>query len=190
MDLQKEKELLRKAQKGESEAYAELISYFQERLYRRAIALLGNPDTAQDVLQSTFIAAYRFLKKFRGDSSVYTWLYRILSNKCRDHLQKQGRNNSFNLETWDPILKDERINLQKNIELSESSHYLIAKVNALPVKYRKIILYRYYDNLKYARIAELLRIKEGTVKSRLSKARDLLRGYIMRDGRKQELLED
>ena len=188
MDIQKEKELLKRAKQGDGRAFAQLISHFQERLYRRALAWLGNPDAAQDVLQATFIAAYRFLKKFRGESSIYTWLYRILSNKCRDHWQKQKRNIPFDVEAWEPILSDERFNLQKNLELSEDACYLMEKVNALPKKYRIVILYRYYDDLSYTEIAELICAKEGTVKSRLFKARDLLHRTILREGQQPGLL--
>ena len=190
MNLQKEKELLKKAQQGDSSAYAQLISHFQERLYRRALALLGNPDAAQDALQSTFIAAHRFLKNFRGESSIYTWLHRILSNKCQDLFQRQKRNTPLDIAAWEPILKDERVNLQKNVELSEDACYLMEKVNALPKKYRKVILYRYYDDLSYAEIADLICVKEGTVKSRLFNARNLLHRVIVREGRQYELLQD
>ena len=190
MDLEKEKELLKKAQQGDSRAYTQLVSHFQERLYRRALALLGNPDAAQDALQATLIAAYRFLKSFRGASSIYTWLYRILSNKCHDHFQKQKKSVPLDVGACEPILRDERVNLQKNLELSEDARYLMEKVNALPKKYRKVILYRYYDNLSYAEIAELICVKEGTVKSRLFQARNLLHRVIVREGREQELMQN
>ncbi len=191
MDPIKEKELIEQAKNGQPDAYGKLIEHYQKRLYRRVVALLGDGDLAQDTLQASLLTAYYHIKKFRGDSSIYTWLYRIVTNKCKDTLLLKKKEQIYSIDKLElgPILIDEKINLQKNLELSETSQYLMDKVNALPEKYRNIVFYRYYDDMSYEQIANLSHIRVGTVKSRLFKARDLLYKSVCEDG-KQDLIED
>ena len=189
MNIEQEKKLLKQAKAGKAEAYGQLIEHYQERLYRRAVSLLDRPELAEDALQSSLLSAYQALPKFRGDSSIYTWLYRIVTNQCRNCLQSQKRQSSQNISKLEPVLRDNRINLEKETELSEDFRYLMAKINSLPEKYRSLILYRYYDDLSYTEIASLIHAHVGTVKSRLFKARALLRKALSEDGRESDLLD-
>ena len=178
-----EKELITRIKNGDSDAYYDLISDYRIRLYRKACSLIGNPEDAEDVLQEALITAYQALNKFRGDSGIYTWLYRITINKCRDHLRNRRTKKEDTIEQYTPVLFDERISIEKNFELSDDAAYLISKINELDKKYRQISILRYYDNLSYQEIAEIINVNIGTVKSRLFKARELLKRLILRNGK-------
>ena len=107
-----------------------------------------------------------------------------MTNKSKDVLQNLKKEQSYSNSDFDtyPMLSDKNVNIQKNIELSETSSYLMQKINDLPEKYRVIILRRYYDDMSYEEIADIIHVKVGTVKSRLFKARELLRQSISQDG--------
>jgi len=181
-----EKELIERVKKGESSAFYELISDYRIRLFRKACGLLGNPEDAEDILQEALVTAYQAIHKFRGESGIYTWLYRIVVNKCRDHLRSRRSKKEESLEPFSPIISDNRISLEKNLELSDDAGYLISKINSLNKKYKQILIMRYYDELSYQEIAELSHINVGTVKSRLFKARELLKRAILRNGLSEE----
>jgi len=186
---QKESNLIRRAAQGEHRAFLELITPYQTRLLRRAVALLGNVEDAEDALQESLLMAYRSLQNFRGESGIYTYVYRIVINKCHDSVRKRRRGDSESLENV-PLISDERVSISKNHELSEESQYLIEQINKLDKKYRQVLLMRYYDDLSYQEIADLIHISVGTVKSRLFKARELLKRSIMRDGKGEQYFAD
>jgi len=178
----KEKELIDRVQHGDGEAYYLLITDYRHRLFRKACGLLGNPEDAEDILQEALVTAYRAVGKFRGESGFYTWLYRILVNKCRDHLRSRRTKKEDSLEPYGPVISDDRISVEKNLELSDDADYLIKKINGLEKKYRQILIMRYYNELSYQEIADLVHINVGTVKSRLFKARELLKRAIQQNG--------
>ena len=185
----KERELIERVKGGDGDAYMELVGEYRIRLFRKAASLIGDPEDAEDVLQDALLTAYKALPRFRGESGIYTWLYRIVVNKCRDFLRsrKSGKNDS--LEIYEPILSDDRISVEKNHELSDDAGYLIGKINGLDDKYRQILMYRYYDDLSYEEIAGMIEVNIGTVKSRLFKARELLKRSILRNGRGEDYFE-
>lgn len=178
-----EKGLIELVKQGDESAFVELVTPCRERLFRKAYSIIGNPDDAEDILQESLISAYRAIHSFRGESGIYTWLYRIVVNRCRDFLRSSGGKKK--LEALDPftmVVKDERPGVEKKYEHSEASSYLIGKVENLSGKYKKILLMRYYDELSYQEISDLLHVNVGTVKSRLFKARELLKRSILADG--------
>ncbi len=185
----KERELIQRVQAGDGDAYMELVGEYRIRLYRKACSLIGDAEDAEDVLQDALVTAYKALGKFRGESGIYTWLYRITVNKCRDFLRSRKNQSQDSLEHYEPILSDERISVEKNHELSDDGAYLIQKIKGLDDKYRQILMYRYYDDLSYEEIAELSHVNIGTVKSRLFKARELLKRSIIRNGRGEDYFD-
>lgn len=185
----KEHALIERVKGGDGVAYMELVGEYRIRLYRKASSLIGDPEDAEDVLQDALMTAYKALPRFRGESGIYTWLYRIVVNKCRDFLRSRKSGKSDSLEYYEPILSDDRISVEKNHELSDDAGYLIEKIKSLDVKYRQILLYRYYDDLSYEEIANLIEVNIGTVKSRLFKARELLKRSILRNGRGEDYFE-
>ena len=186
---QHERQLIERIRGGESNAYHELVADYRVRLFRKACSLIGNQDDAEDVLQDALVTAYRALDRFRGESGIYTWLYRIMVNKCRDHLRSRRSRKEDAVEHLPPLISDDRISVEKNLELSDDAAYLMDKINILDRKYRQVLTLRYYDNLSYQEIAILVRVNIGTVKSRLFKARELLKRAILRNGRGEDYFE-
>ncbi|MCB1167362.1 MAG: sigma-70 family RNA polymerase sigma factor [Leptospiraceae bacterium] len=184
-----EKSLIEKTLKGDQRAFMELVTPYRTRLVRKAISMLGNPQDAEDILQEALVTAYRALKSFRGESGIYTWLYRIVVNKCRDFHRSKKNAPSDSLDNVAFMIHDERIDLEKNLELSTESTYLIQQINTLDERYREILVMRYFDDLSYQEIAGILDIQVGTVKSRLFKARELLKRAILQDGKGTDFFE-
>ncbi len=186
---ERERELIDKVRAGDGEAYFQLVSDYRVRLYRKACSLLSSPEDAEDVLQEALVTAFRAIGKFRGESGFYTWIYRIVINKCRDFQRSRQSRREEDIELYHPVLSDGRVSLEKNLELSDNAEYLIGKVNGLGKKYREILLMRYYDDLSYQEIADALGLNVGTVKSRLFKARELLKRAILGNGLGEDYFE-
>lgn len=184
-----ERSLIEKTLEGDQRAFMELVSPYRTRLVRKAVSMLGNPQDAEDILQEALVTAYRALKSFRGESGIYTWLYRIVVNKCRDFHRSKKNAPSDSLDAVAFMIQDDRIDLEKNLELSAESSYLIQQINTLEKRYREILVMRYFDDLSYQEIASVLEIQVGTVKSRLFKARELLKRAILQDGKGTEFFE-
>ena len=178
-----EKELIERVQKGDADAFLELVGDYRSRLYRKALSIVGNPDEAEDLLQEALISAFKAIGRFRGESGIYTWLYRILVNKCRDFLRSRKSDVHESFDDFQLVISDNRISAEKKLELSEDAKYLISKINELDEKYREVLLLRYYEENSYEEMADLLGVNLGTVKSRLFKARELLKRILLREGK-------
>lgn len=183
---EREAELIERIKGGDADAYMELVGEYRIRLYRKATSIVGDPEEAEDVLQDALVTAYRALDRFRGESGIYTWLYRIVVNKCRDYLRSRKNVRHETFEDYQPLISDNRVSVEKKLELSDDADYLIRKINGLDDKYREILILRYYEEHSYEEIAGLIQVNIGTVKSRLFKARELLKRSILRNGRGEE----
>lgn len=175
--------LLKKIKEGDDEAYIQLVSPFRERLYRKAISMVKDGDDAEDIVQDALISGYRSIRNFRADSGVYTWLYRIVVNKSKDMLAKRKRAKESSMDDKEYQVTDGRLGFEKKIELSDESNYLISKINGLEDLYKEVIELRYFEEMSYAQIAEVLGTNVGTVKSRLFKAKEFLKHLILQDGK-------
>lgn len=162
----------------------DLIQVFIEEYHKEvkkiAISYLGDYSTAEDIAQDVFIKVYNNLKSFKRKSDVFTWIYRITINHCRDyvksaHFRKVDLTESFimnRMVTQSDFTEEviERINT-------------IEKVTELPVKLKEVIILYYYNQLTTKEIAKTLRIRESTVRTRLTRARQLLETQLKIDGR-------
>ena len=160
---------------SESLDLQDLIASHGDRLLRSAFLLCGNETEAQDLVQETFLQAMKAAHRFRGDSTVYTWLHGILLNLCRRHLRKQKR-----------LLFEEEIVLKETVETSSTheadqdfcADRLAQAVQRLSPEHREVIVLRYYENLKIQQIAERTGVSKGTVKSRLHYAMRCLEHFL------------
>jgi RNA polymerase sigma-70 factor (ECF subfamily) len=154
---------------GNNRAMHELYTSHHRRIYGLALRLTGNIGDAEDVVQETFLRAWRNLKRFRGDSSFGTWLYRIAVNLCRDLGRKRRptepeKNGVSTATPGDPLAR-------KQLE---------AALAGLPHGYREIVVLHDVLELGHGEIAEVLEIAVGTSKSQLHKARAQLRKTLRR----------
>jgi RNA polymerase sigma-70 factor, ECF subfamily len=170
-------ELVQKCQAGDVGAFQELVSRYHQKVCVVITGLLRNREDAQEVAQETFFRAYRKIKSFQGDSSFYTWLYRIAVNIAIDSQRRQKRNPLDFRDTMDglfeaqnEVAKDPFLDVHDR-ELREK---LVAAINDLTPEHRAVIILRTVEGLSYKNIGEILGCSEGTVMSRLHYARKKL----------------
>lgn len=180
-----EKVLLQRAKKGEIAAFEALVSAYERRVYSLALRSTGSEDDAADITQEVFLRAYRSLDTFRGDSGFSTWLYRITSNLCVDLARKK---NSTPTEPLDeeamgrvPETRSEH-RPEEALASSELRRELDIALSMVSEEHRKIVILRDVAGMTYADIAAALSIEEGTVKSRLARARAALRKILIERG--------
>lgn len=184
-----EQELIARCQRGDLSAYEPLVTKYRERIYVQAFNLTRNADDATDLCQETFVKAWKSIHRFRGQSSFYTWLYRIATNLGIDLIRSKQKNPMTPFEdTLDREETEENKPFTKNElpsddllrkELGEAIESAIAK---LTHDHREVILLREYEGLDYKDIAQAVGCSIGTVMSRLHYARanlqKMLRQYL------------
>ena len=159
----------------------ELIQPYSDRLLRSAILLCGDESVAQDLVQETFLQALESGERFRGDSTVHTWLHGILVNLCHRRVREQARRvleaRLARKETVQPSpteAMEEDFFADKVAEAVQVAQ----AVQQLSAEHRRVVVLRYYHNLKIKQIAELVGVSTGTVKSRLHYAIRSLEQFI------------
>lgn len=174
-----EEDLVRKASKGNLDAFNQLVVQYQDLAFRHSISLLGDPDSAEDATQESFIKAFQNIRSFRG-GSFRAWLLKIVTNTCYDFLRRSKRHpmqplfpkdedgEEFESATW---LVDPSTSVERTVEQMETAKYLQNLVNELPEIYRSVLTLVDLYELDNGEAAEILNIPLGTVKSRLSRAR-------------------
>ena len=182
MRLISEEQLIKKAAAGDAEAFELLVIRYQTPVYRLCFRMLGNAEDAADLTQEAFLKAWRSLDGFQFKAAFSTWLYRLASNLCLDHLRSAKRCKTLPLIVVSEDSEELAVDLpdpaplpEEHVILSEEQQHLQTALAALPSEERQLLTLRVINELSYAEIAELLAIKEGTVKSRLSRVRERLR---------------
>lgn len=187
MDTAEEKQLVSRAKRGELAAFEQLVATYEKRIYALAYRSSGNIQDAQDITQEVFLRVYRSLDRFRQNSSFGTWVYRITMNICVDfarHNAARPETVSLTQEDGERPLKDATALNQpeqaaENQELRIELHTALQLLSA---EHREIVLLRDVADLSYTAIAAALEISEGTVKSRLARARNRLRDILLQRG--------
>ena len=180
-----EQELVRAAAGGDTEAFARLVRTYENKIYSLAFRMCGSADDASDIAQEAFLAAWRGLPSFRGDSGFATWLYRLTSNVAIDYLRRQKK------QRGDMSLDDEELGLdavdtgpgpQDAAERTEVRSGVAAGLQELSEGHRQVLVLREIQGLSYEEIADVLEVDLGTVKSRISRARSALRKILLQKG--------
>ena len=187
--MSSEKALVQRAKAGDHDAFAALVTAYESKIYNLALRYLGNREDAMDASQEIFLRVYRFLPGFQEESGFSTWIYRIGVNVCKDLLIRRGRRNEQPLEVPDeesesrPIeVADQRYNPEEVLEGAELRKSLSDAISSLPEQQREIIVLRDIQGLSYEEIATVLSLEAGTVKSRISRARENLRKKLLQNG--------
>lgn len=175
--------LVKRVRSGDQRAFKLLVERYQRKVYAIALGMLKDKEEALDVSQEAFVKVYKYLDHFKGDSSFYTWLYRITANICIDVIRRRGGMRGEQVELNEQVLMDTAeanigalgsrlgTNPQKSAlrrELSEKIQEALAQV---PEKHRAILLLREVEGMSYEELAKTLEIPKGTVMSRLFHAR-------------------
>jgi len=173
----RDQELVERHLHGDPAAFEELYALHSGRVYGLCLRLSGDPEDAFDLAQEVFLRIHRHLARFRGRSSLKTWIYRVTVNHCRSRLSRR-RPPSSSLD--DPMAarhepRSEEADPERRASASEQGRRIAAALARLPVRFRIPVVLRDVEGLAYGEIARILRIPVGTVRSRIARARESLR---------------
>src|SRR5687767_1080229 len=196
---QRELDLLRRAQRGQREAYGQLVLLYQDRLYNAVLRLIGDREEARELTQEAFTRGLMKLDSFRGDASPYTWLFRIAVNLAISQLRKVQRHRTFSLSApgrngsgrsgndqagglAERLASNSTASPHRDLEQREQNEQVLAALGRLDAEYRAVLVMRDVEGFDYQQMADVLGMPLGTLKSRLFRARlalrDELRPYL------------
>src|SRR5205814_3205644 len=189
--------LVRNARRGDAQAFRALVERYQRRVYQLALGMVKDADEAMDITQETFVRVHRYLPSFKGESSFFTWTYRIATNLCLDAARKRGRSERVEMDERDAEIEarmDPPSAALAGPQRAALNAELKAKIDEalreLSENHRAILLLREVEGLSYEELAQTLGIRKGTVMSRLFHARlkmqRKLREYLGEDARLPE----
>lgn len=185
-----ELQLIQAVLKGDSDSFEQLVLENQNGVYNLAYKMTSNESDALDISQEVFIKAYTNLSRFRGDSRFSVWLYRLTYNACIDLLRRKKRVSVTSLTVNDQEddapcefdIPDIKYSPETQYERKETRKAVRDAVMSLPEQHRQVVIMREYSDMSYEEIARALHLTEGTVKSRLSRARQRLAKILIENG--------
>ena len=180
---EEDRALVLEAQSGSERAFNELVLKYRKAIYLTAVGLISDRDEAEDIAQDVFVKAYESLGTFRGDSAVYTWLYRITVNLCLNRLRRRKVRSFFGLETIAQTMAAPETD--EPAELAELNAKLRKAILELPEKQRIVFILRHFRELPHAEIAEIMDRDVGTIKANyfqaIQKLKKKLGSYVKGD---------
>lgn len=180
--MKDDRQLVALAQNGDPEAFAQLVRHYQKMVYNLALGKTGSHHDAEEVTQTAFLKAWQSIRSFQGKAAFSSWLYRLTVNAAID-LLRQRRAPALSLDDPDlPPLADEDPGPEEASLAAERRRLLWQAIDRLPEAQRTPLVLREMEGLSYREIAQALDLEEGTVKSRLARARLLLRRLLAESG--------
>ena len=178
--------LVARAQSGDTSAFDQLVIRYSPRLYGMIYHMTSNKEDANDLTQDVFAKAYRSLRRFRGRSSFYTWIYAIGTNMTLNFLKKRNRRAAWSLDNLDSgIQNDEAMvdlahaaNPRRQSDLNELQKKLNEALQSLSNRHRAVVTMFDIQGIPHAEISKILKVSEGTVRSRLFYAHRQLQGHL------------
>lgn len=180
---QQDIELVELAQKGNQQAYAQLLGKYRDAIYFMLLKMVNNPIDAEDLTIEAFGKAFKNLKQYTPNFAFSTWLFKIATNNCIDHIRKQRGSNTVSLDqTIDgedslspsSMIQSDTPNPEANMINDQKIKLMHDVVAKLKPRYRSLIELRYFKEYSYEEISEHLELPIGTVKAQLFRARELL----------------
>jgi len=170
------------------QSFDKIVAENESKIFNVIYSFVGDYDDALDLTQETFIHAFRHLHNFRQESSISTWIYTIAMNVCKKSHNKRKKislvftdsidNPKTNSYVMNQALQDQSV--EENIEIDEVQLFIRQEISSLPKKYKTVIILKYLQDLSYEEIAEIVGCNIGTVKSRLSRAKEKLKPKLKR----------
>ena len=159
-------------------AFNQLVAKYGDILYRQIRGITKNHEYTNDVLQNVLVKVFQNLKKFKGDSALYTWMYRIARNETLNFLDKEKRRTGIDVDT--PVL--EILSGHSTLDSTTSemiSDLLMRAVNTLPEKQATVFQLKYFEDLKYSEISKKLKTSEGALKANFHHAKQKIEEFIL-----------
>ncbi len=184
--LEDDETLVARTQKGDSAAFDVLVGRYKERLYATVYHMTANHEDANDLVQDTFIKAFKSIESFRGRSSFYTWAYRIAVNRTINFLKRRKNRNQYSLDDLDSSIQTDpdlvemmsHVTPRREAGLTELQEKLNEALQKLSEPHRAVVTMHDIQGMTHADIAKALKCSEGTVRSRLFYARQQLQGLL------------
>lgn len=184
--MQEEALLIRRAKKGDADAFEALVAPLEQKLYALCLRMLTSREDALDCAQDAMLRIWRSMGTFREQASFGTWCYRIATNACLDYLRKQKVRPSVSLEAMTEIgfapAAGGGDNPAERLEEGDRRQALIEGIASLSPDLRAAVVLRDIHGLSYEEVSEALQTPLGTVKSRINRARERLRGNLFASG--------
>lgn len=185
-----EKLLLERAKAGDVNAFEQLIEGYQRKIFNIALRMVGNYDDASDLAQEVLIRIYKSIGGFKEQSSFSTWVYRITTNVCLDDIRKKKNKKVISL---DEEIKLDDGEMPRQLESDDAGPLELAErkelkkavsraINSLSEEHRLVVVLRDIQGFSYEEIAKAIKCPEGTVKSRINRARQALKNILKNDG--------
>jgi RNA polymerase sigma-70 factor (ECF subfamily) len=180
-----ERALILKCRAGDARFFEPIVRAYEPQGLRLATGMLGNPEDARDVLQEAFVKAFQALRQFEVERAFAPWFFQILRNQCRDWLR--GRKVRFQVEALDhgvgfTAASGDVERYRQAVARSDAQRILWKALGELPIEQRELLVLKEIEGFRYAEIASILDIQEGTVASRLFAARQALRQVLETQG--------
>ncbi|HZK86877.1 MAG TPA: sigma-70 family RNA polymerase sigma factor [Syntrophomonas sp.] len=187
--MDSDQKLVKRTLHGDTRAFEELVETYQNKVYTLAYRYMGNEDDANDMSQEAFIKSFRSLKSYKGDASFGTWIYRITTNVCLDELRHRKRR-VVPISLDEPLatvdgnevereIPDSSLAADKIYEQKEFSQHIQLLLDEMKPEHKSVIVLRDVMELSYEEIAAVLDCSIGTVKSRISRARNILQKKLL-----------
>jgi RNA polymerase sigma-70 factor, ECF subfamily len=176
---------------GNTAAFGDLVTRYQDRLYNTVFRLVNQPEDARDAVQEAFLSAYQSLASFKGDSLFFTWLYRIAINTAISLKRKQraALRLTSGLESGtlnEPADPSDTTQPGRALEMAEDEKIIQQALNRLSPEHRTVLVLKDMEGRKYEDMADVLEVPIGTIRSRLHRARLELRDILLQDEKKLE----
>jgi RNA polymerase sigma-70 factor (ECF subfamily) len=181
-----DRDLAERHRYGDDAAFEEVYGRYAEMVYNLALRLAGDPEEAADLTQEIFFRVFRHLARFRGGSSLKTWIYRVALNHCRSRLgRRRPPTDSLTAEPGEaprPEPADPRRDPEERAMAGDEGRRVVAALARLPAPFREAVVLRDLEELSYQEIAEVLATRIGTVRSRIARGREQLRTLLEASG--------
>lgn len=181
-----DKELVHRTQAGDPSAYDELVKRYMERIYAVTYHMTSNHEVANDLTQEAFIKGYKYIHKFKGDSSFYTWIYRVAVNHTINHLKRNRSGYQISLNDVDAGVENDPDFIAatqgdpptRNVSIHELQGALNEALQKLSEPHRMVVTLHDIEGMAHGEIAKIMKCSEGTVRSRLFYARQQLQKLL------------
>ena len=178
--------IVQRVQNGEVSAFNQLVQKYRQPLFSTIYNMTGNREDATDIAQEVFIKAFQSIKRFRGQASFYTWLYRIAVNSSITFIKRAKKQRFINYETIDETLVSSEIleyftaktKTEKGALLKELQEKLNEALQKLSPKHRIVVILHEVEGMSHKEIADITKTSEGTVRSRLHYAKKMLQAFL------------
>ncbi|CUS79275.1 RNA polymerase, sigma-24 subunit, RpoE [Candidatus Kryptonium thompsonii] len=176
-----EVEIVQLAKDGDEKAFEFIVKKYQNKVANLIFKIIGDASIVEDLTQEVFLRVIESLKEYKFGSALYTWIYRITVNICIDEIRRRQRSRAYSLSdvlSQNPKAEPSHSHVEKTVEQKEMREIIEEAISKLPPEYKTALILREFEDLPYEEIARVLKIRVGTVKSRIFRARKLLAEHL------------